>query len=445
MRIATRTALAGLAAAVVSVLAIGIVARREFETVLRNRVDRQLEQRASSARVLAAVATRLADSKLAPTVQPSRVRRADGHVINLGTLPAQALPPLREPGWSTARADGQRWRLLTVEVNLPNQGGRSLVQMVESLGSADAAASQLRRRFLLFGSLGALGAALAGWLFGSIASRPLNRLRRDASRIDPQRPATWSVADAYGAVEVDELADALRDGLQRVGEETDRREAALAASRSFAASAAHELRTPLQGALLNLGVAADPRTDDATRFELLEASAHLVQRMGVALAAVRALADAEVADPSWFDVADVADVVDRAVADEVRRRDDVTVTVTVEQSVTCALWTDGVQMAVGNVVRNALVHGTPPDGSRRRIDVAVRGATVTVDDNGPGIPVADRGRVVQRFERGSTSAAGSGLGLSICEQVAVAHGGRLNISDSPLGGARVTLTFAPNT
>lgn len=446
MRIASRTAVAALAAAAISLLAVALLARREFDTVLRDRVDRQLEQRSTSAQVLAAVAARLAESKLAPTVQSARVRLDDGRVIELGTLPTEPLPPLARLGWSTARADQQRWRMYTVAVvDVPTVGNHALVQFVESLGNADAAARQLRRRFVVFGVLAGLAAALAGWLFGSLASRPLSRLRRDAAAIDPRQRSTWSVAERYGAVEVDELATSLRSSLQRLGAETDRREAALQASRSFASSAAHELRTPLQGALLNLGIANDQRTDAATRTELIELSVAQVQRMAAALSAVRALADAEVADPSWFESVELADVVDAAVADEARRFPSVAIAVTVVDGSAIRLWRDGAQLAIGNVLRNAFVHATPLDGAAARVEVVVQGGTVTVDDNGPGIPVGDRGRVVRRFERGATSAAGSGLGLSICEQVAAAHGGTLTITDSPLGGARVVLTFAPAT
>jgi two-component system sensor histidine kinase PrrB len=442
VRIATRTALAALAAAVVSVLVIGFAVRRSFESVLRDRVDRQLEQRADSARVLAAVAVRLADSKLAPTVQPARVLLSDGRVISLGTLPAEPLPPVRGVGWSTARADNQRWRLFTVEAKVAASGGRTLVQLVEPLGNTDAAAAQFRRRFLVFGMLAAVGAAVAGWLFGVFAARPLSRLRRDASRLDPQTPSTWSVAGAYGAVEVDELASALRDGLHRVADETARRDAALSSSRSFAASAAHELRTPLQSALLNLGIASDPRTDDETRRAMVTTSAELVQRMGAALSAVRALADAEVADPSWFEVADLADVVDRAVADEARRFPNAQVSIDVQSSSPINLWCDGAQMAIANVVRNALLHGRPSDGVPPAVRIHVGDAEVIVDDNGPGIENADRERVVQRFERGRSTVPGSGLGLSIASQVAQAHGGDVVIGESPLGGTRVTLRFS---
>ena len=99
-------------------------------------------------------------------------------------------------------------------------------------------------------------------------------------------------------------------------------------------------------------------------------------------------------------------------------------------------------MAVANLVRNAVLHGRPGDGGPGRLAVAVGATTVTVDDAGPGIPPAERARVLERFERGPNH-GGTGLGLTIARQVALAHGGSLTIGDSPLGGARLTLTLAP--
>jgi signal transduction histidine kinase len=70
-------------------------------------------------------------------------------------------------------------------------------------------------------------------------------------------------------------------------------------------------------------------------------------------------------------------------------------------------------------------------------------AVVTVDDDGPGIAAADRERVFHRFVRldsaRSRSAGGSGLGLAIVAEVVAAHHGTVEISDSPLGGARFTV------
>ena len=67
------------------------------------------------------------------------------------------------------------------------------------------------------------------------------------------------------------------------------------------------------------------------------------------------------------------------------------------------------------------------------VSVWVQGATVTVDDDGPGIPVDARERVLQRFERNTTRVDGSGLGLAICRQIATAHGGSVEIGSSPTG------------
>ena len=443
MRLATRTALAALAASVVPIVAIALITQRQVDSELRQRVDRQLVQRAENAPVLAAVAERLEQSELGKAVEGARVKLAD-KVVSLGLLPTQPLPAVSRTGWQTATADRERWRLYTVVVNdVPKQGVRTLVQVVEPLGKTEAAARRLRRRTLALGALGALGAGVIGYLFGLIVARPLTRLRRDTAALDPAAPASWHISRQYGAVEVDEVAAALDDNLHRLAAETERRGAALEAARGFAATAAHELRTPLQSAMTNLDIAADARTDEATRTELVEVSRTQLQRMGSSLAAVRALADAEFADPKWFEPVDLAELVDGVVADELRRAPGTVLTIDMVEGPPVRAWRDGVHLAVANVVRNALVHGKPADGGEQHLDVRVNGASVTVSDNGPGIAVAERERVLRRFERGATNAAGSGLGLAISNEVATAHGGSLSIGTGALGGASVTITFAP--
>lgn len=444
MRIALRTACAAIAATLVAVAMFGLFARREFASASRSRVDRELESRAATAPILAAVAERLSESELSLTVQPSRVLIA-GRTIELGPLPNGQLGTLDAVGWSTMRAGQQRWRAYTVEVtDVPRPGDRALVQVLEPLAGSDAAIRRGWHTLLRFGFVTVVVAGIIGYFLGLVAANPLARLRRKAVHLDPQDRRTWSIGERYGAVEVDEVAEALDDGLRRLGEESERREAALAAARGFAANAAHELRTPMQGAILNLEVARDPRTDEATRLELISLSLEQVRRMGVSLSAVRSLGDAEVADPSWFEQVDLADLVDAVVADEHRRFPDVSVELDVAPAGASALvWRDGVQLAVSNIVRNAFLHGLPVDGSRPQVVVRVASSEVVVDDNGPGVPPGDRQRVLRRFARGTESGAGAGLGLSICDEVAQAHGGSVTVGESPLGGARVTLQLGP--
>jgi signal transduction histidine kinase len=98
-----------------------------------------------------------------------------------------------------------------------------------------------------------------------------------------------------------------------------------------------------------------------------------------------------------------------------------------------------------NLVDNALRY-TPAGG---RVEVSITredtGATLRVDDSGPGIPAAERERVFERFVRGSSAApeTGSGLGLAIVRSIALRHGAELALADSPLGGLRVALDFPP--
>ncbi|MGZ2744503.1 ATP-binding protein [Burkholderia stagnalis] len=70
---------------------------------------------------------------------------------------------------------------------------------------------------------------------------------------------------------------------------------------------------------------------------------------------------------------------------------------------------------------------------------------LTVDDDGPGIPAADRGRVFEPFQRLDSSrdrqTGGFGLGLAIVRRVALVHGGDVRLEDSPLGGARFVMTL----
>src|SRR5947207_12013649 len=108
------------------------------------------------------------------------------------------------------------------------------------------------------------------------------------------------------------------------------------------------------------------------------------------------------------------------------------------------VWGDREPLAqmVANVIENAMKH-SPAGASIGLMTLRSPSAiTVTIMDSGPGIPVADRGRVFQRFYRleSSRSTPGSGLGLSLVEAIAALHQVHVELSDnSP--GLRVVLRF----
>lgn len=111
------------------------------------------------------------------------------------------------------------------------------------------------------------------------------------------------------------------------------------------------------------------------------------------------------------------------------------------------LWADAPKLrgALLNVVDNAVKATRPHDPVALSAEVAPDGRSVllAIDDSGHGIPPEQRAAVLERFTRlPGQRVSGSGLGLAIAEAVASAHGGRVEISTSPLGGARVGIRLS---
>jgi len=99
-------------------------------------------------------------------------------------------------------------------------------------------------------------------------------------------------------------------------------------------------------------------------------------------------------------------------------------------------WAPGLRSLVDNLLENAAVHGG------RTVRVALADHLLVVEDDGPGIPTADRERVFAPFARLDPDRPGSGLGLALVAQQAGHHGARVDVDASPsLGGARFTVRF----
>jgi signal transduction histidine kinase len=95
--------------------------------------------------------------------------------------------------------------------------------------------------------------------------------------------------------------------------------------------------------------------------------------------------------------------------------------------------------ALQNLIENAVVYA--PVGTEVMVSTKPDG-TVTVTDQGPGIPAADRERIFERFWRGKASPSpGAGLGLAIVVEIMKAHGGGVAVDHTTDGGARFTLSF----
>jgi signal transduction histidine kinase len=217
----------------------------------------------------------------------------------------------------------------------------------------------------------------------------------------------------------------------------------LQAAQDFAANAAHELRTPLTAMRADLDTLRIHDLPPEERAEVVVDLSRAQRRVEAIITALGQLASGELAQAGDRDVIDVMDLLDRVARENMRPGESVEVVVEGDEDLgTVWGWPSGLRLAADNLVRNAVTHGS----ATRIVLTAHRSddsITITVDDNGRGLPVEEHTDVLGRFARGSTAApGGSGLGLALVAQQAALHGGAIVLSDSPLGGLRATLTVS---
>ena len=219
----------------------------------------------------------------------------------------------------------------------------------------------------------------------------------------------------------------------------DRLQKAQLRERRFVADASHELRSPIAAIRQHAEVAlAHPELGDG-----LAGVAHAESLRMQALVddlLLLAQADEHRSDPQRRPV----DVDDFVLAEAHRLRDAGTIGVDTRGLSAARVGGDPAAMRrmLRNLVDNAVQH------ARRQIGLSLYErdgwAVLHVDDDGPGVPVADRSRVFERFvrlddARVNVDGGSGGLGLAIVAEVVAAHGGEVRIGDSPSGGARVTV------
>jgi signal transduction histidine kinase len=214
---------------------------------------------------------------------------------------------------------------------------------------------------------------------------------------------------------------------------------AVSREKAFIAGVTHELRTPVAairvfGETLAEG-GGDPREYGALLAEESERLEALVERV---LAATR-LDEA----PHFTEVrpGDLLASVVRLMRPRAERRG-VTLRVRTDEALGDARWDeDAVRGALLNLIDNAIKHGRRSG----EVDAVAEGdaqhVRLSVRDDGPGIGRRDQRRIFGRFARGTTEAAGTGLGLYLVDQVVRIHGGRVDLTSGEGHGCLFTLVL----
>ncbi|MDO1527524.1 sensor histidine kinase N-terminal domain-containing protein [Fulvimonas sp. R45] len=359
-----------------------------------------------------------------------RVSGKDGATLaGTADLPT-AQPGDAGPGFRNAKYRGLPVRVATLRITV---GGESLlVSAAETMHWRDHVVRRLDTTLGFSDGLQLVLVLAIAMLGITVALRPLQRLRERIASQPPEALKPLPVESVPG--EVQPLVASLNGLLVTVRESAQ-------AQQHFLTNAAHQLRTPLTGLKAQLEVleresAGGPLQE---RIAVLHGGiARLARTADQLLALARAEPSAQ--RPGDFAPlplpglvgAVVTTMLDRALARGV------------DLGADCRpAQAEGVYWLLHellvNLVDNAIRHA--PAGGQ----VTVRCGTETgvpfleVEDDGPGIPPAERERVRERFYHGDGQ--GSGLGLAIVEEIARSHRARLLILDGAAGGARMRVAF----
>jgi signal transduction histidine kinase len=288
--------------------------------------------------------------------------------------------------------------------------------VAESLQEEQATLHSLRRSVAIAAPTLLLLVGATLWLLLGRALGAVSGMGRSAAAItDPAGGIRLPLPDSHD--EIHALAVTLNAMLERLA-------AAATRERQFVADVAHELRSPLAAMHTQLEVGLN-HPDAATRKELLAGTLQDTERLADLVEDLLVLARLE-AEPRISKAAvDVGHLVNVTTAEPQIVRGD----------------RQALGRAIDNLVANANRHADRVVVSVERVDRAT--VEIRVDDDGPGVPVADRLRIFERFVRLDDARAredgGCGLGLAIVQATAAAHGGSVRVEDSDLGGARFTL------
>lgn len=307
--------------------------------------------------------------------------------------------------------------------------GAVTVIAAQSLVPVQRVTSTIVVSIVVVGPLLLLAVAAVTWFAVGSSLSSVDRIRRRVDDIDP--------TDLHERVPVPPAKDEIERLAVTMNRMLGRLENAMTRQREFIGDASHELKTPLatMRAALDVSQRAGAVSDDA-QVVLSEE----VDRMSALVSDLLTLAKAdEVLGTRRVEV-DLDDIAAGEVSGCARLRPEISVRLEGEPA--RVMGDPGLlARAVRNLAENAVRYAT----AQVRVSIGTRGADamVAVEDDGPGIPAADRERVLERFvrleEHRARQDGGTGLGLAIVAEVARLHGGHVEIGDAALGGAQVTL------
>ena len=277
------------------------------------------------------------------------------------------------------------------------------------------------------------------WLI-SRGLAPLDRMASTADMITSRGDLTARMPDPGDHAEAGRLAGAINTMLDRIQQAFGARWESEQKVRQFAADASHELRTPLTtirgyAELYRQGALGPDRLPNAMRRIEQEAD-----RMSSLVAELLELARLDRDSSLDLTETDLSALVADAVADAQAVEPSRPVSARTPPSLVVVADEPRIRQVLANLLGNVREHTTPDTAVAVRLSTAGQGALLEVTDAGQGMDAEAAARAFDRFYRGGHNgkdAHGSGLGLSIVQAIAAAHGGHAMLKSAPGIGTSV--------
>lgn len=423
-----------LAAIVVGALAQGVIAYRSTLAQADDIFDSLLQRTALSlgtgdgllstgpTQSLGA-ATPMADDLIIQIWTPDGLR-----VFN--SRSRRPLPDQIVLGFSDAKMEGTTYRVYALAT--PFQ----VIQVAQDMNVRKHMARELALRTIAPIAAAAPLLMLVVWCVVSWSLRPVKRAR---AQVAARQPEDLSPVNVQG------LPDEIRPLILELNLLLERMRTAFAQQKQFVGDAAHELRSPL--AALRLQLQALQRAGDADGRKIAEQRlASGIDRATRLVEQMLSMARHESAsEPTPATPVDLADVLRQALSETLAQANAKAIAIDMEGASEASVQghRDALTLLARNLLDNAIKHS--PEGGRIRLHLQSEAdqASFTIDDEGPGIPPAERERVFDRFYRAEGNTQhGSGLGLSIARAIADRHGADIILEDAPGGhGLRARVRF----
>jgi signal transduction histidine kinase len=245
----------------------------------------------------------------------------------------------------------------------------------------------------------------------------------------------------YDVREGDGIDAAIARALERGRQERERY--------AFFSAVGHELRTPLASIRGYLETLLGDDPDHATRRRFVRIAHGESVRLTRLLEGMFEISLLDLS--ATFPLVDggALDTAVQAAADAVSARAEqrsIALRIEALAPVPVAIDGDRLTLVLINLIDNAIKHGR--HGGTVEVGTALdspRTVTITVDDDGPGIPAPERERLFALGQRGATAADGSGIGLALVRMILERAGGRVDVAESPLGGVRFAVVIPRRT